>query len=306
MAYGGQAPSSSDWDLRSAKKIGEKKLKDTVDSKKPRVILTPMAGAIRNSIRFEYEIPTGPDETTPRVKELVDSGWGSAFALVFVYGRFSLFNVFFVVPSVNSSTVVGDVLSMDYRLPVLAWLDVRFGLGFTYHSVRTSIHDFKDTVTKEGVEATAGFPLFKVKNDVFAPFPRIGFRFLLPLQNWSVTPYVSYLYEGLKLRIHTPGGSVYIPAPVDDLKTIPPLDVKKWKHYHSALIGMELFLNFHHAMQLRIRAHYNANHKKWTVRTIGTAFFHRDWPVGLSFYLEYSQGTVHDNIYGFVGPSFMF
>ncbi len=284
----------------------EQKKKSVVNPRIWRLVLTPMAGRLRNNIRFEYDIPTGPDETTHRVRELIDSGWGSALALTFVRGRFSLFNVFFIFPSVNSSMVVGDVLSANYHQPITWWMDVYFGLGFTYHSVRTDLRNFEDTVYKEGVGATAHFPVFRVKNDVFAPFPKLGLRFHLPIQRWHLTPYVSYLNESLKLRVQTPGGNVYIPPPVDDTKDIPELNIQKWKHYHSVLLGMELSLNFHHALQLRLQAHFNANHNKWTLRAVGSAFFHRDWPVGLTFYLEYSEGIVHDNIYAFMGPSFLY
>jgi hypothetical protein len=271
-----------------------------------RLIATPMAGGLRNTIRFEYEVPTGPDEMTPRSKELDDRGWGAALAATFVHGRFAITNILFLIPEVNSSQVVGNVLSASYGFPLFWRCSLVAGLGFTYHNVDTRLEDFEDTVTKEGVSATARFDEFKVRNDVFAPFPKLGLKIRIPIQHWYVTPYVSYLYEALKLKVASPGGRVYIPEPVDETKIIPPIDVDKWKHYHSFLVGLDIFLDFHYALQLRVKMHYNVSHELFTIRSIASAFFSRRFPLGLTAYFEYSQGIIHDNIYGFVGPSYMF
>jgi hypothetical protein len=270
------------------------------------LVLTPMAGVLRNTIRFEYEVPTGPDEVTPRSKELEDTGAGTALSAVFVYRRLALTNVFFVVPRVNSSLVIGNVFFATWSHPLHRVVELFTGVGMAIHGVRTHLVNFEDTVTKEGVSATAHFDSFRVKNDVFAPFPKIGLRFNLPVQHWYVAPWVSYLFEGLRLEVSSPGGSVYIPDPVNETKIIPPIFSQKWKYYHSALVGADLFLDFHYALQLRVKFYYNATFQKVNLRVIGSAILSRRVPLGLTFYLEYSQGIIHDNLYGFIGPSYMF
>jgi hypothetical protein len=272
----------------------------------PRLILTPMAGFLHNTLRFQYNVPTGPNETTARTRALVDQGWGGALVSVFVYRKLVITNIFFTIPEVNSSLVIGDVLSAHYAISLGRRFALVPGVGMTYHAIKTDLRNFSDTVTKQGVTATARFDEFHVRNHVFAPYPKLGLRISLPIQHWTITPNFSYLYEALKLTVSSPGGRVYIPPPIDEEKTIPPIEADEWKHYHSFRMGLDLFFDFHYALQLRVKMHYDVNHELFSLRAIGSAFFSRRLPLGMCVYFEYSQGIIHDNIYAFFGPSYLF
>ncbi|MCK5797373.1 MAG: hypothetical protein KAI47_09330 [Deltaproteobacteria bacterium] len=271
-----------------------------------RLIITPAGGFFKNVLRFTYEVPTGPNELTSRTKELVDTGAGGAFVSTFISGKWAITNVTFLIPNVNRSRVLGSTFYLSYRHPLNTWLDLFGGLGLVIMDIDGHYQDFEDTITKSGVSATARLDDIWVRNTVFAPFPRLGVRFNLPIQHWFVAPWVSYLYEAFEIDFRSTGGRVYIPAPIDDTKKIPSLRSKHWKQYHSALVGLDLRLDFHYALQLRARIHYDLNHDKLSIRLLGTAFFSRKVPIGMAVQFAYVEGIVHDNTYAFVGPSFLF
>ncbi|MBW2734751.1 MAG: hypothetical protein JRH20_20380 [Deltaproteobacteria bacterium] len=270
------------------------------------VVVTPAAGFFKNILRFSYEMPTGPDERTPVTKELTDTGWGAAVMVGLMGKRFAITNVTFLVPDVNECRVLGNVLYASYRHPVTEHIDIFGGLGMVYNNIVGVYENFEDSVTKNGVTATAHFDEFHITNNVFAPFPRVGVRFKLPIQHWYIAPWASYMLEAFRLDIYSPGGRVNIPEPINDTKIIPEIRSEKWKFYHSPLVGLDLFLDFHYALQLRVRAHYDLNHDKLNIRVMGAAFFSRRVPIGIAAYFTYAEGIVHDNIYAFVGPSYLF
>jgi len=269
-------------------------------------VFAPLAGALRNTIRFEYDIPTGPNETTHRQKSLTDTAWGAGLTTVFFYKRLSITNVTFLVPDVNSSLVTGNVLSAVYDSPIWRWISFERTLGIAYHYVTSDLRNYEDTVTKEGVSATAHFDRFLINNHIIEPYVRMGVKFHIPIQHWYVTGHVGYLLEAVRVDVSSPGGSVYVPPPIDDTKTIPPLKVHNWTYYERVQVGGSLFMDFHYGIQLRIMADYDVTYSKFNIRAMGAAFFSRRIPVGLTVYFEYSQGIVHDNLFIFFGPAYMF
>lgn len=278
----------------------EKKKKDWF------VVITPSVGVFKNILRFSYDVPTGPDQTTTQTKELVDTGWGGGLVTNLIWGRFSLANVFFMVPEVNSSRVIGSTLYASYRHPLTPWLDIFGGLGFVYNQIDGHYKNFEDEVTANGVTAKAVMKDIYVVDDVYVPFPRLGLRFNLPIQHWYIAPWVSYMYETFHISLNSTGGVAYIPEPVNATRELPPIEANRWKSYHSPLIGVDLRIDYHYALQLRTRIHYDLNHDKLNIRLTAFAFFSRNIPVGVVTHFTYAEGVVHDNIYVFLGPSYMF
>ncbi len=270
------------------------------------LVLAALAGVLRNTLRFEYDIPTGPNETTHRKKSMTDTGWGAGLTAVFFYKKLSITNVSFLVPDVNSSLVTGNVLSAVHTLPIRRWISFDRTLGIAYHYVSSDLRNYEDTVTKGGVSATAHFDRFLVNNHIVEPYVRMGVRFHIPIQHWYVTAHAGYLLEAVRVNVSSPGGRVYIPQPIDDTKTIPPLKVHNWTYYERVQVGGSLFMDFHYGLQLRIMADYDLTYSKFSIRAMGAAFFSRRIPVGLTVYFEYSQGIVHDNLFIFFGPAYMF
>ncbi len=270
------------------------------------LIVSPLFGGLRNTIRFHYDVPTGPDELTPREKEMTDTGWGFGLTTVFVWKQLAVTNVIFDVPEVNASNVFGDVLTVHYSFPVHPVVEPALSVGLVYNRISADFVDFEDAVTKEGVTAVARFPHFYVNNHVFTAVPKAGVKLRIPIQHWYVKPFVGYMGEWVWVNVHTPGGSVDVPAPINLHKEIPSIAAKKTLDYHSLLVGGELFLDFHYALQLRTLFYYNLSYDTFNLRMIGSAFFSRKVPLGLTTYFEYSKGIDHDNLYLFVGPAWMF
>jgi len=270
------------------------------------LILSPIVGGLRNTINFRYDVPTGKDETTPREKSLTDTGWGLGLTTVLVWKQLAVTNVIFDIPSVNSSNVFGNVLTAHYSWPVHPIFEPAFSLGLVYNRVAAGFVNFEDTVTKEGVSATAHFDHFYVNNDIFTVVPKAGIKVRIPIQHWYIKPFVGYMGEWVLVDVHTPGGSVYIPAPINSYKEIPAISSKKTLDYHSLLLGSELFLDFHYALQLRTLFYYNLSYDTFNLRMIASAFFSRKVPLGLTTYFEWSRGISHDNLYLFAGPAWMF
>ena len=270
------------------------------------LVLSPIVGGLKNTIDFKYDVPTGKDETTTREKSMTDTGWGFGLTGVFVWKQLALTNVTFYIPDVNSSRVFGNVLSAHYSLPVYKWVEPAFSVVLVYNRVDATFVNFEDAITKEGVTAVAHFDRFYVKNDIYTLVPKAGLKIRLPIQHWHVKPFVGYMGEWVHVNVHTPGGNVHVPPPVNLDKAIPAISSNKWLDYHSVLVGGELFLDFHYALQLRSIFYYNLSHDTFNLRVIGSAIFSRKVPIGLTTYFEWSEGISHDNLYFFAGPAWMF
>jgi hypothetical protein len=270
------------------------------------LIISPIIGGLQNTIRFKYDVPTGKDETTPREKSLTDTGWGFGLTTVFIWKQLAVTNITFSIPEVNSSNVFGNVLTAQYYWPIHRIIDFALGLGFVYNQINANFENFEDAVTKDGVTATAHFGNFYVKNDIFTLMPKAGIIIHIPIQHWYVKPFVGYMGEWVRVNVHTPGGSVFVPAPINLYKEIPAISTQKDLQYHSVILGAELFLDFHYALQLRTQFYYNPIYGTYTLRAIGSAFFSRKVPLGVTTYFEYSRGISHDNLYLFFGPAVMF
>ncbi len=271
-----------------------------------RLIFMPTVGVFRNVLRFSYDIPTGGGTASRQDQELSDDGAGGAFVTGLVAGRFTLTNVTFLAPDVNASRVLGSTLVGTYRYPLAGRFDLVTGVGMALMDVDGHYRDFEDKAERDGIVATATLDDVWVRNTVLAPFARVGVRWTIPIQHWFVGAWVGYMFETFNLRMESSGGRVYVPPPIDATKAIPALEVSHWKRYHNPLIGLEVRLDFHYAVQLRVVARYDLSHQNLAVRAWAYAFFSRDVPVGVALQLAYVEGIVHDNIYGFIGPSFLY
>jgi hypothetical protein len=256
------------------------------------VVVSPTMGLLRNTTTFPVPVGRdGNDELVFDNYEMTDTGWGSGVTVMGFYKRVALTNVFFGFPKVVST----DVDIFDFR-------DTRI--------------DDLGGMTMRGY---AHMPWISVDNTVIAPFPKVGAKFKIPIQHWYATPFYSYMYEYVKTRARSNGGTVELwqCADQDDLSCpeitgdypmdtveVRAFDKTTVKHYQSHLVGADFFLDFHYFLQMRGKVYYNTNHDLWTVRLIGSMLFNENF--GITAYFEYSQKITLTNTYFLIGPAFVF
>jgi hypothetical protein len=179
--------------------------------------------------------------------------------------------------------------------------------------------DFRDTryevmggVTWRG---DANMPFIHVKNDVVAPFPKVGLKFALPIQHWYLQPFYSFMYENLRTRAKTARGVVelrevdaqtheLVDGGMETFIEVRAFDERSEKEYTSHLVGADFLVDFHYFLQLRGKVYYNTNHDLWTVRFIGSVMFNAH--MGIAAYFEYTEKITVTNMYFLVGPAILF
>jgi len=85
---------------------------------------------------------------------------------------------------------------------------------------------------------------------------------------------------------------------------VAPFDKPSDKLHISHLVGAWINIDFNYFLQLQANLYYNVTNNLFSARLIGSAQFSKY--VGLSAYFEYQNLEMVDNIYFFVGPSFVF
>jgi hypothetical protein len=284
------------------------------------VLVTPTAGWLRNTTTFP--IPVGRDENDELVFDnykMTDDGWGGGVTLMGFYKRISLTSVFFGFPEVNRASLLGNITYLSGSIPTGTFVEPYLGLGFAGVATDARFHDFEDVRDDDlGGLTLRGFARMEwisVENRVAAPFPKIGVKFKLPLQHWYVQPFYSFMYEHVRTRARSGGGSVElweIDVDSDEIVGDGPVDVidirafdkTTEKHYTSNLVGSDFFFDFHYFLQLRAKVYYNVDHDLWTVRLIGAMLFNEH--LGLAVYFEHTQKITVTNTYFLVGPAFVF
>lgn len=289
------------------------------------IVVSPTVGWLRNTTTFP--IPVGVDENDELVYddyEMTDDGWGAGVTLMGYYKRVALTNVLFGFPEVNQAKLLGSITYLSVAIPTDVFVEPYLGTGLAVINTDASFIGFTDTRVSEigdwKLKGYASMPWISVENSVVAPFPKLGAKFKIPIQHWYVTPFYSYMYEYVKTRARSDGGQVELWECADQSEDsqcpdiagdspfgtidIRAFDTTKVKHYHSHLVGMDFFLDFHYFLQLRGKVYYNTNHDLWTTRLIGSLMFSKN--MGVTAYFEYTQKITVTNIYFLVGPSFVF
>ncbi len=277
-------------------------------------LLNPSGGYLQNTAKFHFKIPHqgGFQE---REASISDDGWGMGMTFMGFYKWLSIVNVTYLFPEVNESFLWGNILAVSGTVPTGTFVEPYFGLSFVYHSTNTDYKNLKiterDELAGKTAIAYANLDKISVDVDVFAPLPKIGAKFKIPIQHWYVQPWYCPMYEKAFTHARSSGGHVDVyeegyedSRPPDVSADIPVFDTKGDKDYFSNLVGTDIFLDFHYFLQLRSRIYYNVDYNNWTVRTIGSFLFSKY--VGMTLYFEYSEKITVNNMYFLAGPSFLF
>jgi hypothetical protein len=289
------------------------------------LVVTPMGGVLRNTARFE--VPTGSadedgdgeTELTYDTYEYTDTGWGGGATLMGFYKYVSLTSVFFGFPEVNQSHVLGNITYLGGMIPTGSFVEPYLGMGLALVATDIRFFDFQDTKYDEYAGMTmrgdASMPFIHVRNDVVAPFPKVGVKFALPIQHWYVQPFYSLMYEQVHTRARSGGGEVQlrevdpethelVDGGLETFIEVRAFDSDRTKEYVSHLVGMDFLVDFHYFLQLRGKVYYNTNHDLWTLRLIGSIMLSAH--MGIAAYFEYTEKITVTNTYFLLGPAIMF
>ena len=277
------------------------------------VLATPTAGYLHNTTNFTIKMPTGNGYEEHKAS-LTDGGFGGGLVLVGFYKCFSLTDVFFYFPDVNSSSLVGNILYLSSAIPTGIFIEPFLGIGYAFVSTDTDYRDFRYQLEQQYLGKPyvghAAFGTMLVDNTVSAPFPKLGLKFKIPLQHWYLTPFYSLMDEEVRTHARSPGGHVKIYEKGRETGTpwlevdVPTFDTDLHKHYRSNLVGLDWFMDFHYFLQLRGKTYYNTTYDLWTVQLIGSFLFSEY--VGVTAYVEYSEKITVTNTYVLIGPAFVF
>lgn len=232
-----------------------------------------------------------------------------------LYRWFSVTNVLFAFPEVNSSRVIGDMFFLSASIPTGVFVEPYLGMGAMAVWTNKKAGDMhvtdRDELFEEPMIAHADIKELSIDNKVLGVFPKIGAKFHVPIQHWYIAPWYSYLYEDVRTRARSDGGHVDVYRIHEELTgtpeisaDIPPFDTDSSKKYRSHLAGMNFRLDFNYFIQLHGSMYYNFSHELFTLRTITSVLF-SPW-VGLAAYVEYTQKITVTNTYFLVGPTFFF
>jgi hypothetical protein len=287
------------------------------------LVVTPMAGWLRNTARFP--VPTGSrvvdgeSELTYETYQFTDDGWGGGATLMGFYKYVSLTSIFFGFPEVNQSHVLGNVTYLGGMIPTGIFVEPYVGMGLALVATDIRFFDFRDTkydvyggLTMRG---DAHMPFIHVENEVVAPFPKVGLKFALPIQHWYLQPFYSFMYENVRTRARSGGGDVtlrqvdeetheIVEGGAEDVIEVRAFDERSEKDYYSHLVGMDFLFDFHYFLQLRGKVYYNTNHDLWTLRLIGSVMFSAH--MGIAAYFEYTEKITVTNTYFLIGPAILF
>lgn len=302
------------------------------------IMLSPSAGFINNKVKVKFRIPRQNGYEDSRLT-MEDNGWGPGLVAVGMYKRLVLVNVLYLFPKVNHSLVIGGMSQLSATIPTPIFVKPYLAAGLFYQVSKTHMENFVDSLDSHMSNGTltTGYGYFdelNVRCRILNPFPEIGARFMLPIQHWYITPYYSAWFDFVKSRTRAPnGGEVYIynrgheqpetkPTWDDDWSDaqkeqamldndwpmepimVKPFDKPSDKLNISHLVGAWINIDFNYFLQLQANLYYNLTHKLFSARLIGTVQFSKY--VGLSAYFEYQNLEMVDNIYFFIGPSFVF
>lgn len=276
-------------------------------------LATPTAGYLHNTTNFTIKVPTG-NGYEEHEASLTDDGFGTGLVFVGFYRYFSVTDVFFWFPDVNSSSILGNILYFSSTIPTKTFVEPFLGIGYAFVSTDTDYEDFAYELDQQYLGRPyvghATFEQMAVENTVQAPFPKLGLKFKLPIQHWYVTPFYSLMDEEVQTHARSPGGGVKIYEKGRETGepwlevAVPPFDTEIEKQYVSHFVGADFLLDFNYFLQLRGKTYYNLTHDLWTVRIIGSFLF-SDY-VGVTAYVEYSEKITVTNTYVLVGPAFVF
>ncbi len=308
----------------SAAQEVEGEAKPTVVAPDWMVMVSPTMGLLRNTTTFPVPVGRdGNDELVFEDYEMTDTGWGGGITVMGFYKRVALTNVFFGFPKVNHAKLLGSITYLSVAIPTPVFVEPYLGAGLALVSTDVDILNFNDTRIDDlggmTMRGYAHMSWISVDNTVVAPFPKVGAKFKIPIQHWYATPFYSYMYEHVKTRARSNGGTVELWQCADqedlscpeitgdfpmDTVEVRAFDKTTEKNYHSHLVGADFFLDFHYFLQMRGKVYYNTNHDLWTVRLIGSMLFNENF--GITAYFEYSQKITLTNTYFLIGPAFIF
>ncbi len=279
--------------------------KTTQSDKKPwLLVITPIAGYIHNTFYFAYEVEMNELGVVRGTKTFQDGSFGFGLSLIFQIQSFSVQNTFFIVPDLNQSTIVGDMLAVRYGISIHDSFDLVPGLDVTYYNIATHFQPFQDTITKLGITVSGRYEDLYARHNMIYLYPKFGLRIHLPIQQWTVTPFVGASYSLTRQKIHSGSGIASYSQDTGLPNTLPPIQMDEWSAVYPSYAGVDLSLDYKRFLQAQIRFYYYAIINKIDVQVYLTTMFHRH--IGITGFFEYSQGITNDNIFLFGGPVIAF
>jgi hypothetical protein len=215
------------------------------------IVVAPAAGFIRHTLPAMGPVPEQTD-------------WGPEAGIFLGYFKESVSIIGFPYwADANGSHVYGAVGHVDLYFGTKRWWNPLFGFGMDATRIDDKDTDIMDL-------------------SVFAPWGKLGMRFILPVRGLSITPYAAYLFQLI--------------------------DMSRFERtYHSVLFGLNMHYHFHRRLQIALKYYYCYTHDGRNGQRIRLRFisaFSRH--VGVFLRAEYAKQVFDEYVSVFIGPSFVF
>jgi hypothetical protein len=270
------------------------------------VMFTPLLGWLDNTTTINVKVPSKAGYMEQTVT-MSGSGWGTGAMLNAFYKRWSLCNIFYYFPDVNSTVMWGDIILASTSIPTGTFAEPFIGGGFAYVTTDSRLTDFTyamESALDDGTPTIgyAHFDEFAVDTRNYQVFPEVGVKLKIPISRWYVKPYYQFMYEHLTAHAHTRTGRAHVYRQQDGFRVhdIPVMfDKENLTEYKSHVVGASFGLDLMYFLQLQGCVYYNVSHNLLSTRMVASALFSRY--VGVSAYFEYQDMIIVDNTYFMIG-----
>jgi hypothetical protein len=274
------------------------------------IMTTPLFGWLDNTTTVNVKVPSKDDYIEETVT-LSGDGWGTGLMTMGFYKRWTLCDVLYYYPNVNSTRMWGNIVLASTTFPTGTFAEPFVGGGFAYVGTDSLLNDFTYTMESALSDGTptigyAHFGEFAVDTRNVQVFPEVGVKLKIPIQQWYVRPYYQYMYEHLNAHAHTRSGRADVYRQEDGFRVyeIPVLfDKENVTVYRANVVGTAFGLDLYYFLRLQGSVYYNIDHDLLSTRLVGSVLFSRY--VGLSAYFEYQDMIIVDNTYFMLGLTFM-
>ncbi|MDF3819996.1 hypothetical protein P3G55_08810 [Leptospira sp. 96542] len=206
--------------------------------------------------------------------------------------------------------------SFEYYYKLKEYIAPMIGLGHNgfgaYYKVQNVIG------TTVGTNIYQSFPVIDADDRYHSNIGKLGLRIKLPIQSWSITPYIQYAANRYHINVRTTVGNVsaqegFIPTNPENL-------VDAWLYRGLGGVssadsmtqvprddksgGLVLFMDYKKFINLTINARRNYSRGAWNVSATGLIFFHPNAGILINYAYSDPEITLTFNRSWAIGPVF--
>lgn len=313
-----------------------------------RILLGPFAGQmnlqLKSALPFTYTDPSTGATVSPTIGRLTGltqsgtldlavEGVGPQKGVSFMLMSDSLvFSATYTRAEVNFTPLRDSTLPIEHAgggangNVYAASLDYYYDLSDTFqpmvgysHSAFTAHYKVTNALfMTKGTNVYESFPVIDADDGSHSNVGKVGIRIKLPIQHWSITPYVQYAANRYHINVRATAGTTgaqsnFLPTDATSL-------VQAWAYQGVGSVattdtlsqipgedrsgGLMLYLDYNRFLSLNINARRNWNKGAWNVNSSVLFFFHPNVGFQVSYLYAEPEVTLTFNRSWIAGPVF--